>query len=84
MSDEQLLKELKFLVRVGCIFSPREFYDDYEGCLRGDGSATFVTKDLEIIKDFKKGWELLEEAVDGYDYFSVYKCKIAFVVWFNR
>lgn len=84
INNKQLLDKLKFLVRVGRIFSPKEFYNDYEGCLKGDGSATFVNKNLEIIEDFKKGWELLEEAVDEYDCFSYYKCKIAFVVWFNR
>lgn len=84
MSNERLLKNLKFLIQEGRIFSPKEFYNNYKGCLKGDGLAIFVTKDLEIIRNFKEGWELLQKAVDGYDYFSTYKCKIAFIVWFNR
>lgn len=84
MSDERLLNKLKFLIKDGHVFSSSEFYDDYESCLKGDGSATFITKDLEIIEDFKKGWQLIQEAVDKYGIFSTYDCKIAFVVWFNR
>lgn len=70
--DLKLLDEIKYLCREGDIFSANGFMEDYESCLSGDGTATFVTKDLEVIEDFSKGWKLLEQD------------KIAFVAWFNR
>ena len=81
---KETANELKKLLGLGVVFLPREFYDDYESCLRGDGSATFVTKDLKLIDDFSEGWKLLEEAVDDYNFLLHNDCKIAFVIWFNR
>lgn len=83
-TELKLLNELKNLINSGDIFSPSEFYDEYESCLEGEGSATFITKDLEIIEDFEKGWKLIQKEIDKYGTFSPHKCKIAFVVWFNR
>lgn len=77
-------KELKQLISTGDVFTPQEFVNDYEYCLKGDGCATFITKDLEIIEDFKKGWDMLIEATDKYNILNSNSCKIAFVIWFNR
>lgn len=91
---EQIEKELekfdkiKFLIKTGDIFSPAEFYDQYDMCLKGDGHAVFITKELEIMNDngneFSKGWQMLEDATKKYNSFSRWECKLAFVIWFNR
>ena len=77
-------KDLKNSISTGDVFSPQGFYDDYEDCLRGDGLATFVTKDLEIISDFQKGWDMLIKAIDKYGILDNNSCEISFVIWFNR
>lgn len=75
---------LRQLIETGDIFSPQEFYDEYESCLKGDGFAVFIMKDLSVNSDFKTCWNLLENCVDKYDIFDRYKCQIAFIIWFNR
>ena len=72
------LKELKSMLEIGDVFSPHEFIEDYESCLEGDGHAIFITRKIEIIEDFEKGWELLTKAK------KTWKSEIAFVIWFNR
>ena len=75
---------LRQLIETGDIFSPQEFYDEYESCLKGDGSAVFIMKDLSVNEDFETCWSILENCVDKYDIFDRYKCQIAFIIWFNR
>lgn len=77
-------KDLKNLIGTGDVFSSQEFFEDYEYCLKGEGIANFVTKNLEIISDFEQGWDMLIKAIDKYGIFDSNSCEISFVIWFNR
>lgn len=81
-ADEHI--HLRQLIETGDIFSPQEFYDEYESCLKGEGIAVFIMKDLSINSDFKTCWSILENCVDKYNIFDRYECQIAFIIWFNR